>query len=309
MVCFRGAGPGIETVVAECYKPIMNYYSPIDLHCHSTASDGTLTPSDLVARAAEKRVRVLALTDHDTVAGLEEAQAAARSLNIYLVPGAELSCQWNGRDLHILALGIDPTSPHLLKGLAGIRVFRERRLQAMADKLGKRGIPDMADAARALCDGGMPTRTHLARALLDAGHVRTMQEAFDLYLRQGKPAWVRAEWPEMVEVIALIHEAGGQAVLAHPLAYGMTGAWLRRTLAAFGEAGGDAVEVVCGNTDKQRVDNALGQTLRANLKGSMGSDFHGPFNPWIELGRLRALPPAVTPVWENWREVRQKLAE
>lgn len=285
----------------------MDHYSPIDLHCHSTASDGTLSPTDLLARAADKRVRVLALTDHDTVSGLDEAVAAARDLDIHLVPGAELSCQWNGRDLHVLGLDIDPANPRLLKGLAGIRAYRERRLQAIADKLETRGVPGMADAARDLCDGGMPTRTHLARALLNAGRVRTMQEAFDRYLRQGKSAWVKAEWPDMESVIELIHAAGGKAVLAHPLAYGMTGAWLRRTLAAFGEAGGEAVEVVCGNTDRQRVDNALGQTLRAGLQGSLGSDFHGPANPWIELGRLRPLPPAVTPVWEDRREIRQAI--
>ncbi|MEX0732729.1 MAG: PHP domain-containing protein [Aquisalimonadaceae bacterium] len=285
----------------------MDVFSPIDLHCHSTASDGTLAPAEVVARAAEKGVRVLALTDHDTVAGLGEAENAAHALNIHLIPGAELSCAWEGRDLHVVALGIDRADAMLLAALAEIRSMRERRLQRMAEKLEKRGIPGMAEAVQGRSAISMPTRTHLARALLDAGRVRTLQEAFDRYLQPGKPAWVKAEWPEMEAVVRLIHAVGGRAVLAHPLAYGMTGAWLRRTLTAFRETGGDAVEVVCGNTDRQRVDTALGQTLRAGLQGSVGSDFHGPANPWIELGRLRPLPAAVTPVWKNWNDVEKRL--
>jgi len=286
----------------------MDIHSVIDLHCHSTASDGSLSPGDVVARAAAKGVKVLALTDHDTVAGLEEAAKAARAHGLHLVPGAELSCQWNGRDLHLVALGIDPANADLLRGLAGIRDFREQRLDAISDKLQKRGIPGMAEAARALADGGIATRTHLARALLESGRVNTMQEAFDRYLGQGKPGYVKALWPDMEQVVGLIRDAGGLAVVAHPLAYQMTGAWLRRTLTAFREAGGAGVEVVCGNTDRQKVETATGQALRTGLEGSMGSDFHSPDNPWVELGRLRAMPRGVKPIWSAWPAVMDRLA-
>lgn len=274
--------------------------SPIDLHCHSTASDGALSPAEVVSRAADNGVRVLALTDHDTVAGLDEAFHAARRHRIHLVPAAEFSCQWQRRELHVVGLGIDPREQGLLAGIAAAREARRHRILRMGEKLAARRMPGMAEAALESAGEGMPTRTHLAHALLAAGHVTTLQQAFDRHLGCGKPAWVAPSWPAMEEMVAAIRAAGGQAVLAHPLAYGMTGAWLRRTLEAFRDAGGVAVEVVCGNTDRQRVATATGQCLRAGLMGSLGSDFHGPSNPWIELGRLRPLPPAVVPVWRHW---------
>ncbi|WP_282571291.1 PHP domain-containing protein [Methylonatrum kenyense] len=275
-------------------------HSKIDLHCHSRASDGQLTPAEVVARAAANGVRVLALTDHDTLAGVAEAAAEADRRGMHLVPAVECSCAWQGRELHIVGLGVNPAAAGLQAQLWQARDARWRRMRRIADKLEARRINEVFDKVCAAVGDGMPTRAHVARVLHAAGHVQSVQQAFDRYLGRGKPAWTRVEWPTMEDCVAAIRDAGGQAVLAHPLAYGMTGAWLRRTLAAFRDAGGEAVEVVCGSSDKQAVLTATGQALRAGLKGSVGSDFHSPENPWIELGRLRSLPPAVPPVWQDW---------
>ena len=277
--------------------------SGIDLHCHSLASDGRLSPTEVVARAAGQGVQVLALTDHDTVAGVPEASRAAEIHGIQLVPGVECSCQWQGRELHVVGLGIDPDAEVLQDLMSTARSARWQRLRRMSAKLVSRRVDGILGRVEALVGEGMPTRAHVARAMLEAGHVTTLQQAFDRYIGHGKPAWVRPEWPDMDDTLAAIRAAGGQAVLAHPLAYRMTGAWLRRTLQAFRAAGGEAVEVVCGSSDRQAILTATGQALRAELKGSIGSDFHGPENPWIELGQLHPLPAAVTPVWADWPQV------
>lgn len=274
--------------------------SVIDLHCHSRASDGHLAPADVVARAAGKGVRVLALTDHDTLAGVAEAAAEADRRGLRLVPAVECSCHWQGRELHIVGLAVDPAAAILQAQLQQAREARWQRMRRMADKLQAKRISGVFEDVIAAVGDGMPTRAHVARVLHAGGHVQSVQQAFDRYIGRGKPAWCRADWPTMEDCVAAIRAAGGQAVLAHPLAYRMTGAWLRRTLAAFRDAGGEAVEVVCGSSDRQAVLTATGQVLRAGLKGSVGSDFHTPGNPWIELGRLRPLPSAVTPVWQDW---------
>lgn len=271
----------------------------IDLHCHSTASDGTLAPEAVVRRAAEQGVKVLALTDHDTVAGLEAAHDAAARLGVELVSGVEISTLWQGRELHVVGLNVDPGSPGLLAGLERNQARRRERAERIAEKLVQAGVPDAPDVLLRAAEG-VATRTHFARFLYERGVVSTAQQAFDRYLKRGKRAWVNVDWMPMDEALTLIRAAGGNAVLAHPLAYGMTGVWMRRVLTAFREAGGEGVEVCCGNTGPQRIQTAIGYALRFGLKGSVGSDFHGPENPWIELGRITPLPPTVGPIWSGW---------
>ncbi len=276
----------------------------IDLHCHSTESDGTLAPEAVVARAAAQGVSVLALTDHDTVDGLDAAAQEARHQGVALVPGVEISTLWNGRELHVVGLNLDPAHPALEAGLRDNRARRWARAEHMAEKLKKAGVAD-ADQVLLQAGGTVPTRTHFARFLLEQGVVRELQQAFDRYLKRGRRAWVGVDWMPMEEAVAHIRAAGGCAVLAHPLAYGFTGAWMRRVLTAFRDAGGEALEVCCGNTGAQRVRTSVGYALRFGLKGSVASDFHGPENPWIELGRLDPLPPTVTPVWVDWSSHHQ----
>lgn len=274
--------------------------SAIDLHCHSTASDGSLSPSELVGKAAAVGIKHLALTDHDTTAGVPEATRAAQQHGIQLIPGVEISAHWQKRTLHIVGLNIDPSANALHTGLANAAKQRDQRAEKMAAKLEKCGVDKALDNARKLANGGQLTRTHFARVLVDGGYCKDMQQAFKKYLGAGKPAFVKAEWAALDEVISWIHAAGGKAVLAHPHKYGMTANWRRLTLTAFREAGGDAMEVCCGNSTANDIATASKAAMQHGLAGSIGSDFHGHGQPWLQLGRVQPLPKNIPPVWQTF---------
>jgi predicted metal-dependent phosphoesterase TrpH len=269
-----------------------------DLHCHSTASDGALSPAELVRRAHRQGVTALALTDHDTTAGLDEAQRAAKTEGLRFIPGIELSCQWQGKCLHVVGLGIDPAYAPLAEATHNLRNVRLHRAEQMAQKLEKKRIPGALEAVKKMAGESMITRTHFADFLLSQGHVTSQQEAFDRYLAKGKAAYVVTPWAEMSVAIDWIVKSGGVAVLAHPLRYQLTASWLRRLLNAFKEAGGQAVEVVTGRYNQEEIKNMADHANRFGLAGSAGSDFHSPDNQYVELGRLAPLPPAVRPVWD-----------
>ncbi len=277
-------------------------FSPVDLHLHSTASDGTLEPAVLVARVAAAGVRVMALTDHDTLAGLAPARAAARGWGICLVDGIELTAAWRGRVLHIVGLGIDPASPVLSGAMAELKERRRERARRIGEKLTRFGIEGAYEGARRLAGGGVIARPHFARHLVACGHAADTDEAFRRYLKKGRPGYVATEWPELEQVIGWIHAAVGRAVLAHPMRYRLTGAWLRRLLAAFTEAGGEALEVSCGSHTRQEFERCLGLARRFGLMGSLGSDWHGGDSPWSQPGRIPPLPGWITPVWQDWWE-------
>ena len=269
----------------------------IDLHTHSTASDGRLPPAALVDAAADNGVELLALTDHDTLAGLDEASRQARRRGIRLVSGVEISVSWEKRTLHIVGLDVDPAQRDLAGGLAGLQALRARRADAMGEQLEARGLSDATARARELADGGQITRAHYARLLVDDGLCSKPQQAFKRFLKPGRPGYVGVVWAELQTAIDWIHAAGGQAVLAHPLAYGMSGAWRRRMLSAFTEAGGDAMEVCCGNHNPSDNHVCARDARHYGLKGSVGSDYHGPHQHWLALGRPLPLPDDIEPVW------------
>jgi hypothetical protein len=269
-----------------------------DLHCHSTASDGTLSPTELVQRAHQCGVTSLALTDHDTVAGLNEARAAATAAGIKLIPGIELSTSWQNKCFHIIGLGIDPEYPPLREATHNLQIMRIERAEKIADKLEKKRIPGALEAVKKAAGEGMITRTHFADFLLSQFHVSTQQEAFDRYLGAGKAAYVSTTWAELDLAVSWITESGGVAVLAHPLRYKLTASWMKRLLAAFKEAGGLGIEVVTGRCNSDEIKLAAGYAKRFELAGSVGSDFHNPANQWVELGRLAPLPEGIKPVWE-----------
>jgi predicted metal-dependent phosphoesterase TrpH len=269
-----------------------------DLHCHSTASDGALPPAELVRRAHRQGVTALALTDHDTTAGLDEAKRAAEAEGLRFIPGIELSCQWQGKCLHIVGLGIDPAYEPLAEATHNLRNVRLQRAEQIALKLEKKRIPGALEAVKIMAGESMITRTHFANFLLSQGHVTSQQEAFDRYLAKGKAAYVATPWAEMSIAVDWIVKSGGVAVLAHPLRYQLTASWLRRLLNAFKEAGGQAVEVVTGRYNAEEIQTMANHAKRSGLAGSAGSDFHNPANQYVELGRLALLPPDVQPVWE-----------
>src|SRR5690625_2238247 len=275
-------------------------HSSIDLHTHSTASDGTLSPTQLVRAAAEAGVRMLALTDHDTTAGVTEACTAAVKHGIQLVPGIELSAMHRNRPLHVVWLAIDPEHEALRAGIEVLTRVRRERARAMGEELRRLGYVDVLEQAIALADGAEVTRTHLARVLVEQGAARSMNEVFKRYLGRGKPGYAAAQWPSLDEVVAWIRGAGGVAVLAHPLAYRWTGAWLRRMIEGFCEAGGEAIEVVSGQTTPSEMATVAGHARRFGLLASQGSDFHSPDVPWHRIGNLPALPDDLQPVWTRW---------
>lgn len=271
-----------------------------DLHSHSTASDGTLSPRDLVFRAAGAGVCVLALTDHDTTEGIEEASAAARESGIDLVPGVEISVTWGGQTVHIVGLHVDPDNPTLQEGLARLREFRDWRAEEIGRRLAKRNIDGAFEGAKALSNGRLISRTHFARFLVGRRIAKDEQEVFKHYLIHGKPGHVPGRWAELVDAISWIRGAGGQAVIAHPARCKMTRTKLRRLINEFKAAGGAALEVVSGSHSRDDYYTMARHARDFDLMSSAGSDFHSPENPWIELGRLPALPDGCIPVWRDW---------
>ncbi|MBS3964818.1 MAG: PHP domain-containing protein [Methylomonas sp.] len=272
-----------------------------DLHCHSTASDGALAPADVVRRAHARGVTVLALTDHDTVAGQSEARATAEQLGLHYVNGIELSALYANQCLHIIGLDIDTDHPALLEGLEHQHALRAQRAMQIAGKLQAKGIAGAYDAVSQVAGRGEITRLHFADFLVKHGVVTDTQDAFDRYLSKGKPGYVATQWAEMTDVIAWIRSAGGIAVMAHPLRYKLSHKWMNRALAAFKAAGGMGVEVVTGRATVDEIRLSQQFAVRHKLHASVGSDFHTPDLPWIELGRLPPMPPGLTPVWQLFR--------
>lgn len=270
----------------------------IDLHTHSRASDGELTAPELLTEAAATGVRVLALTDHDTVTGLGQAAAAALARGVTLVPGVELSTTWEGSGVHVVGLGIDPEAAVLTRGLSRLQQERRRRAELIDRRLLRLGIPGALAGAEALA-GGLVTRAHFARHLVAAGHAKDAAEVFKRLLGRGKPAHVAGEWAPLSEAVAWIRSAGGVAVLAHPQRYRLTATRLRRLVEAFKEAGGTALEVITGRQPPTAALVLAGLARRFGLLASLGSDFHGPGMPWGGLGRLPALPAGVDCVWRD----------
>lgn len=272
-----------------------------DLHCHSTHSDGLLSPTAVVRRASARGVAFLALTDHDDTGGLVEAAAAARDTALTLVPGAELSVSWGSHTLHVVALRIDADDPALAAGLAGIRSGRDSRAHRMSDALAEAGIPGAYEGARRyVTSERLISRTHFARYLVEAGYVKETKEVFKRYLTPGKPGYVEHPWATLAEAVGWIHGAGGQAVLAHPGRYRVTESGMRDLLSEFRDRGGDGIEVLSGAHTQAQIAQFASHARNFGLLASSGSDYHGPGESYVDLGDLPELPAGVTPVWSRW---------
>jgi 3',5'-nucleoside bisphosphate phosphatase len=272
----------------------------IDLHTHSNCSDGSLTPAELVARAAAAGVTVLALTDHDTVAGLEEAEHSAGIHSLRLVPGVEISASWRAQAIHVLGLWVNPADAEFRGVLCEQGERRRVRMRKICARLGKLGLPGAELLAVVEAQPGLPTRAHLANALVSGGHVNRAEDAFRKFLGAGKAANVAAEWPALDVVVGWIRAAGGVAALAHPARYSLSGGARRQLLTDFVAAGGAALEVVTGGNGAQHVEAVAALAVKYGLMGSVGSDFHNPLFTWNPLGRSLKLPDCVTPVWRSY---------
>jgi len=271
-----------------------------DLHSHSTVSDGTYTPTELVRYAAAQGVEVMALTDHDDLGGLEEARVAAVEQGIQLVNGVEISVSWNGRTIHVVGLRVDPGHAELQAGLENIRAGRQTRAAAIAAELDKVGISGSLEGAQAYAHERIISRTHFARFLVANGHAKDVKTVFKKFLVKGKPGHVSHRWADMAEAIGWIKSSGGIAVLAHPGRYDIGKMTLHALFAAFKEAGGEAVEVVSGShtPDQYRLFTEFAKQY--GLLSSVGSDYHGPAHNYFDMGRLPPLPAGCLPVWEHF---------
>lgn len=270
-----------------------------DLHCHSTASDGMLSPTELMQRAHLQGVNVLALTDHDSIAGLDEAERAARQLGICLINGVEISTAWQNRAIHIVGLNFDKTHLKMTALLSEQAELRHNRALEISEKLAKVGVENAFSGAKSLASGEV-TRAHYARYLVQIGKVTNDNQAFKKYLAQGKSCYVKSEWCDIPTAIEVIQQAGGIAVLAHPLRYTMTAKWIKQLIAYFKQWGGEAIEVAGGGQTQDQRQLLARWANEYELMGSVGSDFHFSC-AWLELGKSLRLSDEIVPVWQKWQ--------
>lgn len=260
-----------------------------------------LSPTQLIELAARTGTDAIALTDHDNIDGLAEADAAAKRAGIGFVPGVEISVSWGDTTVHVVGLGIDPAAPGLLAGLESIRDGRMGRARKIADALDKLGFPDTFDAAYALAaNETLLSRTHFARHLVQRGAVRDMQQAFDKYLGKGKPAYVSHRWAGLEDALAWIHGSGGTAVIAHPGRYDLKPMMRHELLGQFKSLGGTAIEVVTGSHRPEEYATWQRIAAEFGFLASRGADFHGPGESPFEPGKLPALHQSLTPVWKSF---------
>ncbi|WP_441842989.1 RNase RNM [Pseudescherichia vulneris] len=280
-----------------------NYAIIYDLHSHTQASDGLLTPEELVHRAVEMRVGTLAITDHDTTSAIPAAQAEIlrAGLNLTLINGVEISTLWENHEIHIVGLNIDIAHPAMVTLLEEQKARRQARAMQIGERLEKAHIPGAWEGALRLANGGAVTRGHFARFLIESGKASDVAGVFKKYLARGKTGYVPPQWCTIKQAIDVIHHSGGKAVVAHPGRYDLSAKWLKRLLAHFAEQGGDAMEVAqCQQAPNERTQLAA-YAQQFGLMASQGSDFHQPC-PWIELGRKLWLPAGVEAVWQLWEQ-------
>ncbi|MCO5119089.1 MAG: PHP domain-containing protein [Burkholderiaceae bacterium] len=272
-----------------------------DLHCHSLMSDGTLSPSAVVERAAAQGVEMLALTDHDNLAGLGEAAARAAGLGLPFVPGVEVSVTWGGETIHVVGLNVDPQDATLEEGLARTRSGRDARAVEIGEQLAAVGIPGAYEGAlRYVGNPALVSRTHFARFLVERGFCRDVSDVFSRFLVEGRPGFVPQRWAAMDEAVEWILCAGGQAVLAHPGRYRLDRVQHHAMISDFRDAGGVAIEVVSGSHTVAQYAEYARVAVEFGLLASRGSDFHGPGESHVELGQVPPLPDSVVPVWHDW---------
>ncbi|SBS32873.1 hypothetical protein MSP8886_02578 [Marinomonas spartinae] len=261
-------------------------YRKVDLHTHSICSDGRLSPTELVDLAVEQGVSLFALTDHDTLDGLSEARQRAERQPLSFINGVELSTQWKGIPLHMVVLNFEPDNPALLSIVQSNQTIRLQRARRIADLLVKQGLPDLFDDAVALAGISQLGRPHFASLMVEKGIVKDANKAFDRYLGNKRLGQLRDVWPDLESVLTCLKDQNMALILAHPKRYPLTVTKLKYLLSDFKKWGGTAMEVASGNEkpDSVRLLERLSQEYA--LEASMGSDFHGPFGPWTQVGKF-----------------------
>jgi len=273
----------------------------VDLHCHSTVSDGVLAPAEVAARASKNGVDVWALTDHDELGGIPEAREAAQSLGMRYIPGVEISVTWANRTIHIVGLNIDETNAALVRGLSATRSGRERRARDMAAELSKAGIQNAYEGAlKYVGNPDLISRSHFARYLVEMGVCADVGEVFKRFLTEGKPGYVPHRWASLKDALDWICGAGGVAVIAHPGRYDLSSIGYDTLFREFRALGGAAIEVVTGSHSADQYAEYAKVAKRYGFMASRGSDFHDPNEMGADLGQLPSLEKSLKPVWEAW---------
>lgn len=276
-------------------------YRKVDLHTHSTRSDGRFSPTELVDLAVEQGVTLFALTDHDTLDGIAEASQRASEHGLSFIHGVELSTQWNGIPLHMVALDFSLDNAALLSIVNENQAIRLDRARRIADLLVKQGLPDLFDEAVELADESQLGRPHFASLLIEKGFVKDANKAFDRYLGNKRLGQLRDVWPELESVLAKLSGQNMELILAHPKRYPLTVTKLKRLLSDFKKWGGTGIEIVSGNERPDSVRLLERLSREFGLKSSVGSDYHGPFGPWMQVGKFTQIHESeVDLVWQSW---------
>ena len=270
----------------------------IDLHCHSTASDGVLTPPELLELAVEREVDMLSITDHDTLAAYHHEEIQTTQIN--LITGIELTALWRNLEIHVVGLNLDLHHESILVGVDLQTKTRKERATRIAQKLESVGIQRGLDGANLEANGGQIGRLHFARYLVKVGAAKDVPKAFKKFLGRGKMGDVKTSWPNIESVVSWITRAGGIAVLAHPAKYGLTKTKINSLLGHFKNVGGQAMEVISGMQSPELTRELALLSGNYQLLASCGSDFHTPEKAWAALGRVESLPAECIPVWEHW---------
>ncbi|MDT0594594.1 PHP domain-containing protein [Glaciecola petra] len=275
----------------------------IDLHCHTHYSDGALSVPELLMRSQQMQVDVLAITDHDCIDALAPARQYLKEVKqkLTLINGVEISTKWHGFEIHIIGLDFDHQSLKLQDRLLSQQQKRRERAQKISDKLANIGIENVYEQCTQMTKDSCISRGHIAKLLVQKGHVSHFQQAFTQYLGKNKKAYVSPNWISISEAIEWIHDAGGVAVIAHPYHYDMTTKWLRRLLNDFSQAGGDGLEVQHPSLSLQKHELMLALANEYSLAGSAGSDFHLPTR-WTELGRRLDFTDSTTAIWTKFKQ-------
>lgn len=272
----------------------------VDLHNHSYYSDGVLSPTEVVHLAKAQQCELFALTDHDTTAGIDEAQIAAHKLDLQFIAGVEISALWYNMTIHIIGLNIDINNQILQTGLKQHQDFRKLRAEKMARGLAGSGVVDALAKTQRIAKTQMLTRTHFAQMLIQEGICKDMKSVFRRFLTGKKPGGIKGQWANYNEVIGWIHAAGGKAILAHPLRYRMTNTKIKRMMTDLSENGCDAVEVVSGTSNIEEIKLINTWASELGLLASVGSDYHGWKNQRVQIGHLQNLPNPKKAIWQAW---------
>ena len=273
----------------------------VDFHIHSHHSDGALSVQQIVQLDQERELAQISITDHDTMNAYKVLEGVDLG-GLQVISGCEFSCQWKGRNIHIVGLNLDLYSDAMSQAMTHQQTARENRTLLIADALEAKGFSGALSAAKKIAGDSTLGRPHFARFLVDEGYVKDEKQAFSKYLCAGKIGDIKSCWPEIEQAIGWIKGAGGIAVLAHPLKYGMTLTKLRAFLADFVDKGGQAIEVISGSGNEQaRITDMARLANQFGLHASLGSDYHRPGQPWAELGFIAELPSMSKPVWKYWQ--------